>query len=364
MNRQVKSIRIPRWPGREIVISDIHGNLKDYEKLLEKVDYQPKEDRLILLGDLVEKGPENLKTLRKIMKQAEDGEELVVLMGNCDFVAKNFLFSYRLDFIKEVLLNRKNSLIHEMIAEAGLPALDTETDMDDLAYSLRQKYLPELSFLNDLPQVAESPKRIYVHAGLLNEEDYAPDFRFVLTYPLFGETQQVFSKNVVAGHLPVTEYCRHKADFNPRYHSESHIYSIDGGNMVKKGGQLNALIFEDPITSTASVSSLPVVKAIRQTNPRNPAPFVISWNHGDLEILQENENQVQVLSNYLHRKFWIDRAFLHGNKGTDFTNYEMPLRYGDEVELVCLYGNKAQIKKQGILGWTLQENLDLHPVQG
>lgn len=356
MNRKVVSKRIPAFAGREIVISDIHGDLDSYEMLLEKTGYTPGIDRLILLGDLTEKGPKNLALLRRIMKQTKE-ENVLAIMGNCDFTAKNFLFSYRLDFIRDILLNRRNSLIHEMIEEAGLPALTKETDMNELACELRSRYLEELSFLNDLPQVLESPKRIYVHAGLLDEKTYADDFRYVLTLPLFANTDHFFTKTIVVGHMPVTEYCRQKADFNPWYNPAANIYSIDGGNVVKKAGQLNALIFDGNLVSTVSVSSLPTATVRKTVRPSNPAPFVISFNRGQIEMLEKGEKQSLVYSPYLNRRFWVDTAFIHQNRVTDFTNYEMPLNAGETVETVCSYGSKTQIKKMGVLGWTWTENL-------
>ena len=39
-------------PGRLIAVGDIHGCHKEFEDLLEKLDLK-KDDRLILLGDLV-----------------------------------------------------------------------------------------------------------------------------------------------------------------------------------------------------------------------------------------------------------------------------------------------------------------------
>lgn len=357
MNRHVVVKKLPDFDGREIVISDLHGSLDAYEKLLDKCGYKPGEDRLILLGDLVEKGHQNLALLRKIMHQTQT-EDVHCLMGNCDFTAKNFLYSYRLAFIKSVLLERKGSLIHEMIAEAGLEPLSDSTDMDQLALQLRRHYLKELSFLNDLPHVIETPKRIYAHAGIQDEKTFAEDFRDVMTCPLFGETRRHFTKMVVVGHMPVTEYCRHKGDFNPRFHPESNVLSIDGGNVVKKPGQLNAVLFHGPIMETRSVSLLPEARALRDTRPRNAAPFFVGWNNGDVVIVRQEEHQSLVYSPYLRRHFWIDNSFLKNERGTDFTNYEMPLHYGETVEVVTTYGKKTQIKKLGILGWTLSENLE------
>lgn len=358
MNRNVVSIHLPDNAPREIAISDIHGDLDSYEMLLEKTGYQPGKDRLFLLGDLIEKGSQNLPLLRKIMKQTKE-EDVHCLMGNCDFTAKNFLYAYRLDFIKNVLLERKNSLIHEMIKEQNLPELDTDTDMDQLAAKLRECYLEELSFLNDLPHVIETPRRIYVHAGLIDEKTYADDFRYVLTYPLFADEKKSFVKTVVAGHMPVTEYCRKYGDFNPRFNAQNNILSIDGGNMVKKAGQLNAVIFHGPVLETCSVSRLPRARALRDTRPKNQTPFFVGFNHGDITIVNSEEKQSLVYSPYLRRHFWIDNAFIQNSKGTDFTNYEIPLNYGDIVDVVQEYGTKTQIKKQGILGWTSTSNLEM-----
>ncbi|WP_283650924.1 metallophosphoesterase [Ileibacterium valens] len=357
MNRKVKSIWLDSFEGREIVISDIHGDYDGYNLLLKKINYQPGQDRLILLGDLVEKGFENLKLLRQIKKQTEE-ENVYAVMGNCDFVAKNFLYSYRLDFIKEVLLKRKGSLIHEMIQEAALDPLSDETDMDQLAYELRKHFLAELSFLNDLPHVIETPKRIYSHAGLIDEKTYADDFRYVLTYPLFAECEMRFTKMIVVGHMPVSEYCRFKADCNPRFFSESNIFSIDGGNMVKKAGQLNAIIFDGNLVSTDFIDHLPLARAKVTTHPKNRTSFVISFNRGEVEVVEEGETSSRVYSPYLKRTFWIDNDFLKGHKGTDFTNYEMPLRQGEAVKVIQSYGSKTQVKKQGIIGWTLTGNLE------
>lgn len=113
MNRNVVIQKLNSNSKRKIVISDIHGNLDLYIKLLNKIKYHPNKDCLILLGDLIEKGPKNLETLHYIMLQTKT-EDVHCIMGNCDFIAKNVLYSYRLDFLKHVLSFRKESLIHEM----------------------------------------------------------------------------------------------------------------------------------------------------------------------------------------------------------------------------------------------------------
>ena len=59
MNRDVVISKLETKAKRKIVISDIHGNLDLYLKLLDQISYKPNEDCLILLGDLIEKGKRN-----------------------------------------------------------------------------------------------------------------------------------------------------------------------------------------------------------------------------------------------------------------------------------------------------------------
>lgn len=340
-----------------MVISDLHGSLQAYEKLLQKAGYTPGTDQLILLGDLMEKGTENMALLEKIMEQCKN-ENVIALMGNCDFVAKNVLYAYRLEYLRKVLLLRKHSLIHEMIEKLGLPPLDQNTDMDQLAAALRKHFLPELSFLNDLPHALVTPTKIYVHAGLNNETTIADDFRDIMVQFHFGERDVRFAKTVIVGHTPVSEYARRIARFDPLIDHTRNIISIDGGMGVKTCGQLNALVFSGPMTWSTSVDLLPEAIAKATTRPKNPIPFYLNWANSNLDILEQNDRFSYVRSTWLNRKFWIDNIFLQDGKGTNFTNYEMPLQKGQKVKVAFRYGDKVQIKAHNQLGWTDAANLE------
>jgi hypothetical protein len=361
MKRNIVVQHLPAFSGREIAISDIHGNLDLYEILLKKISYQPGKDRLILLGDLVEKGTQNLVLLKRIMAQHQE-ENVFCLMGNCDFTAKNVLYSYRMEYIRSILLARKNSLIHEMAAQIGLPALNEKTDLSAYFATLRKAYLKELSFLNDLPHVIVTPQRYYTHAGLVGEQDFGPDMRYAMTMSFFMNQDVSFSKPVVCGHLPVTEYDRTIANFEPKYSAQKNIYSIDGGNMVKKSGQLNALIFEGNSVFSVGADHLQEAIVCEDVIPFNPSPLFLTWAQGKVDILEKRERQTLVFSKWLSRSFWVENEFLMQKKdgsymATDYTNYEMPLKKGERVKLVFAYQNKYQIKKNNRLGWTYAKNL-------
>ena len=55
MDRSVHARKLRLDASRRIIaISDIHGNDALLKRLLQKVDYQPQNDVLLLLGDLIE----------------------------------------------------------------------------------------------------------------------------------------------------------------------------------------------------------------------------------------------------------------------------------------------------------------------
>ena len=68
---------------RVLIVSDIHAHKDLFARLLEKARYTPNEDILIILGDMLEKGPQNLETLR-FVKQLAENENVYPLIGNVD----------------------------------------------------------------------------------------------------------------------------------------------------------------------------------------------------------------------------------------------------------------------------------------
>ena len=66
------------------VIGDLQGCFDELQGLLKKIDYQPKEDHLWFVGDIVNRGPKSLECLRFIKKLHEKGRAQMVL-GNHDF---------------------------------------------------------------------------------------------------------------------------------------------------------------------------------------------------------------------------------------------------------------------------------------
>ncbi|KAF9100749.1 hypothetical protein BGX27_000262 [Mortierella sp. AM989] len=53
---------------RTIVIGDIHGNLKGFNRFLKKIKFNPSKDTIVLAGDIVAKGPHSLKVIDRAIK--------------------------------------------------------------------------------------------------------------------------------------------------------------------------------------------------------------------------------------------------------------------------------------------------------
>eukprot|EP00210_Caulerpa_lentillifera_P006551 g6256.t1 len=123
--------------GRLIIIGDVHGCYKDFCKLIDELKFDADKDNLVMAGDLVNKGPDSLKVIRKAMKIGA-----FVVRGNHEDSA---LAAY----------------YDDLRGEEIPPKFEWVKD-------LKKKHL---KFLESLPFAISIPsyKLIVVHAGLVPE---------------------------------------------------------------------------------------------------------------------------------------------------------------------------------------------------
>lgn len=62
-------------------VGDIQGCYEEFARLLDTIDFQTGRDHLWILGDLINRGPDNLSVVRRVM---EMGSSAIVVLGNHD----------------------------------------------------------------------------------------------------------------------------------------------------------------------------------------------------------------------------------------------------------------------------------------
>lgn len=86
------------------LLGDVQGCCDALDRLLARIDFSPSRDRLTVLGDLVNRGPQSLRTLRRLR---DLGDACTCLLGNHDLhllaVAFGGRSAHRSDTLDEVL---------------------------------------------------------------------------------------------------------------------------------------------------------------------------------------------------------------------------------------------------------------------
>ncbi len=129
------------------IVGDIHGCYFTFRELLDKF-WNPEEEKLILLGDFVNKGKHTFAVIEFLMKlQKKQKNNLIILKGNNEYLfeeyyrdsinlaSKQKFENYNLDYIHT--LNWMDKLPHHWqngvvyVSHAGIPE-DAEFPLDEL----------------------------------------------------------------------------------------------------------------------------------------------------------------------------------------------------------------------------------------
>ena len=382
MGRLAAVIRPDIAPGRRVIaISDIHGNLSCFQGLLKKVRFS-RDDVLILVGDLLEKGQDSLAVLRFVL-DLQRTHTVYPLCGNCDYIGRMFLegraienaaFSQRMnsrygspvgvpnaDQELWPVLNywRERSVLIQMGLELGHPMPRRADDLPALRAALLDYFPRETKFLMTLPHILEAGNFIFVHGGIPREDRLDElDAYSCMKNDEFLSQGRSFQKWVAVGHWPVTLYDPSIQCSNPLVERERHIISLDGGCVLKVDGQLNAMILPD-ITGDefqfASYDDLPrAVPLDGQEASYNS--INIRWSDSVVEPLAEHGDCLFVRHPSSGRTLWVPRDFVHRRRDgklhtEDATDYCPPVSPGDELALVRETQRGLLVKKDGVTGW-------------
>ncbi|MEK4427650.1 metallophosphoesterase family protein [Paenibacillus sp. FSL M7-0802] len=221
-----------------MAVSDPHGCYDEYNSLLKKAKYNPSQDKLILLGDYVDRGQKSRQMVEQVMLLHNEWG-VVALKGNHD------------DMFVSAINNDTEELDAQWLNNGGFQTVESycgisffEEGFEWNQYIkakefIREHYQHHIDFLGQLPLYYEDMSHIYVHAGINPfHKDWknTSDSEFIWIREPFFTNKTGLDKTVVFGHTPCI-YLHDSEDiwFSP---DEDKI-GIDGA--CAYGLQLNAL---------------------------------------------------------------------------------------------------------------------------
>lgn len=161
------------------VIGDVQGCFSELQRLLDKIKFDPSQDKLWFTGDLVNRGPQSLEVLRFVKKL---GDKQQTVLGNHD--------------LHLLALTHQS---HPGWDEDTLKPILTAPDRDEL-----------INWLGQQPLLYEALGFILVHAGI------APSWDLVTAKRLAKEVE-----NVIQNPLTATQFFQHMYGNEPKQWDET-----------------------------------------------------------------------------------------------------------------------------------------------
>ena len=363
MNTTVRHIDIPQ--GRRLIaVSDVHAHPGHLRALLQKIRFST-DDVLVIVGDIIEKGPDSLGALRLVMELFKT-HIVHALTGNVDLWQLTWILrddeETARDLHEHIVRMRARyggCLFSQMCEEAGLPVENAE-DVRASRRVMRKLFQQEIRFLGEMPNILSAGNLLFVHGGIPTEDVDAlagTQAHPYLKCDHFLEHGLSFSRWVVVGHWPTTLYSARYPCFNPYVSERQRIISIDGGCGIKHDGQLNAVIFEDAATGRftfAAYDDLPVGTAL-DAQAESLDSFYLRYTDCRVRVLAREGDCALVEQRSTGRRLWAPQSFLYEDEQRcmDVTDYLLPVRASDRLSLVRKTSRGWIVKKDGVTGWYL-----------
>lgn len=353
----VAPLRIEK--GRRVLcMSDVHAMPGLFQGALKAADYDPGRDTLILLGDLVEKGPDSLDFLRYLM-DFRKGKDVRFLRGNCDQILLDVVAgSWPAEHQWRYLTTQPQGLIWQMARAIGFELHGPE-DFPALRVALHTAFAPEIDFVRGWGVILADENVVFVHGGIPDDADLTRfDLHRVMKNDNFLTQESHLKRWCVVGHTPVTLYHEHIPCADPMVDRDKHVIAIDGGCGIKPDGQLNCVIFPawgEETMEFVAYDGLPQVAAL---DPQEPSSAARNVHWGANEVAVEERGEEFSRCRQLATGYTLDilNDFLYTDRGgvlrtQDSTDYRLPVSPGDRLKVVRETGRGLLAKKGGVTGW-------------
>jgi len=208
--------------SRLFAIGDIHGCFDSLKELVENKIQLNKKDKLVLLGDYIDRGDKSRDVIDYFICLQEKGFDIIPLTGNHELM------------LLEAFEDERNQ--PKWFLNGGCETLKSFG-----VNSLKDIPLKYIEFFKSLPYYIAVEDYLFVHAGF-NDKTPNP---FLDKYSMVWESLLEYShpvltnKIIIHGHRPITlEYCEKQINTN------SKVLNIDTGCVYKEKvgyGKLTAI---------------------------------------------------------------------------------------------------------------------------
>lgn len=351
--------------SRIIVISDIHGHLDLFKRLLKKVNYTS-EDYLVILGDFVEKGDQVIDTIHYI-KQLSKLDRVFVLTGNCEWAVDAFLTVPELAKQIPIYFERvlQNGCIREVYHKLHLD--DGSETILGIQKRIAEYLEDELKFISHLPVTLQLNQFLFVHAGVEKNKDYQDSsLSSLLEMKYFHNLGHDLNYTVIVGHMPTSNYHQSHICNDIMIDEDKKIISIDGGVGVKFISQLNALIInldnDKIVYECESVMGYPIYKVTKDITHPKKEVHKIGYPYFEIEVLEKGAEFSTCVQKDTNQYLEVKNEFIYQKDNQtycldDYTDHKISAKKNDLVSLIDFYGQYAYVMCKKQVGWIEKEDI-------
>jgi len=177
--------------GKTFVVGDVHGCLEMLKRLIDKIDWNPSSDRLIFIGDYIDRGEDARGVVDFVLKLKENSPLVECLIGNHEQMLLDYLSGVN---------------PHGFILNGGVSTLKS---YEDVRRSKDDPLFPSshLDFFSSLLPMIELDQYYIVHAGFrpnirIEDQDFV-DMIWIRDEFIYSDYD--FGKVVIFGHTPLNE---------------------------------------------------------------------------------------------------------------------------------------------------------------
>lgn len=234
------------------VLSDPHGC---YDEFLAALSHWDSENEiLVVLGDLIDRGPDSLKIVQTLYDlKSVHPDRVIIIKGNHDEMFVEWLLDIPEEDLGFYYMNGHDETILSFYHHNKEKY--KRDSRKQRGKHIRYNFMKELRFLYDLPMYHETEHIIFVHAGidlsLDNWRDETREMNWIRNKFIYASKPA--PKKTFFGHTP-TALIRDEKDNHDIWISptDKNKVGIDGG--VVFGGQLNALKIDTYGTITKKIA--------------------------------------------------------------------------------------------------------------